>query len=208
MSWKSSAVGGFALLAAAFLLGGAPAQGLSLADLAAGGSLTSGNGVVYENFSVQIKGKLTRDLASYEVEATGQGFQVTGDSVAAGRGRRAGRGSIQIRYDASTDHPDGLQAGAFGILPGMTTVSQLSVKSTLFDGKQKLGKLDARLGGGFDELALGGLAGVHVKERIKLSGGFGGSAVGGGFTAVPEPSTLLLVAAGLAAGAALRRTRV
>lgn len=207
MSRTSSAARGFGILVVALLLGGTPAQGLSLADLAAGGSLTSGNGVVYENFSVQIKGKLTRDLASYEVAATGQGFLVSGDTVAAGRGRRAGRGSIQIRYDVSTDHPDGLLGGSFGIVPGMTA-GPVSVKSTLFDGKQKLGKLNARLGGAFDEIALGGLAGLHVKERIKLSGGFGGAAVGGGFTAVPEPSTLLLVAAGLAAGAALRRTRV
>jgi len=211
MSWKSGAGSGIGLLAATLLagsVGSVPAGALSLADLAEGGRIVAANGVVYENFEVQIKGKLTRNLESYEVFATGQGFAITGDEVTAGRGRKAGRGTIKLGFDVSTDHADGLQAGAFGVLPGMISARSLSVKGTLFDGNKKLGKLKGGLGEGFDEMALGGLSALHVKERIKLGGGFGGASIAGGFTAVPEPSSLVLVALGLSVGAALRRSRV
>jgi hypothetical protein len=211
MSWKSGAGRGVGVLAAALVAGGIgalPARGLSLADLAEGGRIVAANGVAYENFEIQIKGKLTRNLESYEVFATGQGFAITGDAVSAGRGRKAGRGTIQLSFDVSTNQAEGLQSGAFGVLPGMISVRALSVKSTLFDGNKKLGKLKGGLGDGFDELELDGLSALHVRERIKLGGGFGGASVAGGFTAVPEPSTLVLVALGLAGGAALRRSRV
>jgi hypothetical protein len=189
-------------------LGSAPAPALTLADLAEGGRIVSGNGVVYDGFEIRVKGKLSRDLERYEVVATGSGFAITGEGVAAGRGRKAGRGALRISYDVSTDKAEGLVGGAFGVLPGMTTARSLTVKSALYDGGHKLGKLLAHLGGDFGEIDLGGLASLSVRQRIGLSGGFGGSSVASGFTAVPEPSTSVLVALGLALGAALRRSRV
>lgn len=194
-----------ALLAA---LLASPAGALSLLDLVEGRTLSAGNGVRYENFAVTVKGKLTRDLERYEVVATGTGFAVTGNEVAAGGGRKAGTGSLQITFDASTYHADGLVGSLFGVLPGQVTAKRLSVRTTLLDGGKKLDKLTARLGGGLDEVELGGPAALQVRERIRLSGGFGGASVAGGFRAVPEPSTLVLVALGLAAGAALRDRQV
>jgi hypothetical protein len=186
----------------------APAGALSLLDLVEGRSLTAGNGVRYENFAVTVKGKLTRDLGQYEVVATGDGFAVTGDEVATGRGRRSGSGRLEIRYDVSTSHADGLLGTLLGILPGQITAKRLSVKTTLLDGEKKLAKLSSRLGDDLEELALDGLPTLRARERIRLGGGFGGASVASGFTAVPEPSTGVLVALGLAAAAALRVRRV
>ena len=195
-------------LALGLALIGSPAGALSLLDLVEGHSLTAGNGVHYENFAVVVKGKLTRDLERYEVVATGNGFALTGDEVTAGRGRRAGRGSLEITYDASTDHAEGLLGGLAGILPGQITAKRLSVRTTLLDGKKKLAKLSARLGQDLDEIELAGLASVTAREHIRIRGGFGGASVASGFTAVPEPSSLALVALGLAACATLRGRRV
>lgn len=216
MSWIHEAA-----RAAAFLIAllvavsvAAPADALTLLDLAEGDRIVSGNGVVYENFQVKVKGKLTRDLAGYEVIVMGQGFAVTGDEVTRGRGRRAGKGKIQLEFDVSS--AAGLESGAFGVLPGQVDPSGLSVTSTLFgEGKKpgkakKLGKLKAGLGDPFAEMELGGLAALHVRQKIKLGGGFGGASVGGGFAPVPvpEPSTFVLMGLGLAAVSALRRTRM
>jgi hypothetical protein len=212
MSGTCGAVRWLGVLAAAAWLGsgGAPAGALSLGDLAGGESFTTGNGVTFANFEIRVRGKLSRDLDDYRVVKTDDGFFVTGDVVGARRGPRAGRGRIQLRYDVATGDPSGLVEGVLGVQPG-DGHTLVSAKKKLFDDRGKLGKLSAdSVGGGIlDQLELGGVGSLHVRERIRLQSGFAGGAVNSGFTVVPEPGTgaLLGLGAALAAGAARRRAR-
>lgn len=202
MSWKRGAVWVTALVAGAFGASGAAA--LSLADLAGGGSFTAANGVSFAGFAVKVRGSLSRDLADYEVVPTEDGFYVTGGTATRGRARAA-RGRIQIRYDVGSGDPSGLLQGALAIQPGEERVS---AQGKLFDGRKRIAKLAAdSLGALYDSADLGGVAGLHVRERIRLDGGFVAGWVSSSFTAVPEPSTALLVGAGLAAAAASSRRR-
>lgn len=206
MSWRSRtwrALGALAISfpAAALLATGAAA--LSLADLASGGGFTSANGVSFTGFRVKVRGNLTRDLSQYEVVPTPDGFYLTGDEVPRRRGSVA-RGRLQIRYDVATDDPTGILQGALAIQPGEERVS---AKRRLFDGRRRIARLSAdSLGDLYDSVALAGLPGLRVRDRIKLDG-FVRGWVSSSFTAVPEPSTALLVAAGLAAVAALKQRR-
>jgi hypothetical protein len=191
-----------AVLALGLQSGGAAA--LTLADLSEGGSFTAANGVTFDNFTIKVKGKLSSDLSDYEVIQTEDGFAL-GGSVAAGRGRNAGKGRIKLGFDVSSDDPSGLQGGEIGIDPGDDLVK---VKKQLFDGSKRIAKLLASSAGPLSDLVdLDGASALHVKETIRLGGGFGGGSVMTSFEAVPEPSTVALLGLGLAATAALRRRR-
>ena len=192
-------------VAAGALAMGASASALTLADLVAGESVTAGNGVVYDAFTVKVKGGLSSDLADYTVLATPSGFRITGDVSDEARGRKAGKGKITLTYGVTTDDPAGLLGGELRVQSG-EQMALVSALKKIFDGKKRLGKLSVESGGSLlDELELAGLADLLVKERIRLGAGFSGGTVTTGFAAVPEPGTLALVGLGVAALGALRR---
>jgi hypothetical protein len=184
---------------------GASASALTLADLVAGASVTSTNGVVYDAFTVKIKGGLSQDLADYTVLATPTGFRITGDVSDEARGRKAGKGKITLTYGVTTSDPGGLLGGELRLQSG-EQMALVSALKKIYDGKKKLGKLEVDAGGTLlDSLELAGLADLRVKERIRLGAGFAGGTVTSGFAAVPEPGTLALFGFGIAALGALRR---
>ena len=192
-------------LAVGALAAGPSASALTLADLVAGTSVTAGNGVVYDDFQVKIKGGLSQDLEDYTVRATPSGFRITGDVSDEARGRKAGKGQITLTYGVTTSDPAGLLGGELRVLSG-EQMALVSALKKIFDGKKKLGKLTVDSAGSLlDELELAGLADLHVKERIRLGAGFSGGTVSSGFTAVPEPGTFALFGLGVAALGALRR---
>jgi hypothetical protein len=192
-------------LAAGVMVTGSSASALSLADLVAGGSVTAGNGVVYDGFTVKIKGGLSRTLSDYQVVATATGFTISGDVTDESRGRKAGKGKIKLTYGVTTNDPGGLLGGELGVQPGNQPALVAALKK-IYDGKKKLGKLEVNAGGShLDEVALAGLVDLNVRERIRLGAGFSGGTVTSGFSAVPEPGTFALVGLGLTAVAALRR---
>jgi hypothetical protein len=89
-----------ALAAAALLAAfGTPAQALTLADLAVGGSFSSLDGrITFSNFDVTVTGSLSTDLDDYAVAALGDGFRIVG-AIAAADGNV---GSIQLSFEAET----------------------------------------------------------------------------------------------------------
>jgi hypothetical protein len=194
-----------ALAAGVWVTAAKGASALSLADLVGGASVTAGNGVVYDGFTVKIKGGLSKALADYQVVATSTGFTISGDVSDESRGRKAGKGKITLTYDVTTSDPGGLLGGDLGVAPGNEDALVAALKK-IFDGKKKLGTLEVKSGGTLlDDLELAGLADLRVKERIRLGAGFAGGTVTSGFAAVPEPGTFALVGLGLSAVAALRR---
>jgi hypothetical protein len=178
---------------------------LSLADLdGTGASFTAGNGAVFSEFSVKIKGKgLSRDLSLYEVVPTADGFELLGDF---NDGRKGGK--IILRYDVAGPHLVGALL-ALGL--DSDAKGRLKVKEKLFD-EQRIGKLrvssrNGKLADGADfEL----LTSLGVKEKIRIRGDHflngSGASIGHSFIAsTPEPSAALLLGAGLVALVAGRR---
>ena len=197
--------GFFALALAIGAFTGASASALTLADLVAGGSVTAGNGVVYDGFAVKIKGGLSQDLGDYTVLATPSGFRITGDVSDEARGKKAGKGKITLSYGVGTGDPGGLLGGELRVQSG-EAMALVSATKKVFDGKKKLGKLEVSSTGELlDAIALAGLDDLRVKELIRLGAGFSGGTVSSGFAAVPEPGTFALFGLGVAALAALRR---
>lgn len=196
-------IGVGALALAAFAIMATGASALSLADLVAGETLATSNGLTFSNFAVKVKGGLTKSLDDYAVVETSNGFQIYGD-VARGAGGNAGRGKIKLSYDVAGGR-SALVAGMLGVQPGGGDV-RVSALKKLYDGKKKLGTLEvSSLGALRDELELSGVTNLRVRERIRLKDGFGGGHVSSSFATVPEPSTFALLGLGLASVAARRR---
>lgn len=206
-----------------FGLSGA-AQALTLADLQAGGTVTSGNGITFSNFDITVSGSLNPDLSSYNVIALDDGFRIAGPmGVADGNS-----GDLLLFFDAEVDAgflitgstlafngafdgdaPPGFLAGVVEQVYGPDSfgpedlLAQLSVAATS-GGLLKV----------FDSATYEGQEKISLSKDILVQtyGGEQGSAaqisfVDQRFTVVPEPGTLLLGGLGLMGLAALGRKR-
>ena len=214
-----------ACVAVGFAVAGA-ASALTLEDLTVpGASFDAGNGVTYESFEVKIKGKgLSADLSDYEVVSTADGFKLMGDFNETGKGGKirleyAVTGPLLVGASLAIDVGSGSPLSASRITgtpaarvaaKGKGGRSQLKVTSQLFAPK-KLDKLSVPLknGGTSDAAVFDALTSLKVKEGINVKGesffNGNGSAVSHSFAvSVPEPTTALMLAAGLAGLAVVR----
>jgi hypothetical protein len=189
--------------------GGASAQ--TLQDLTAPGASFSAGGVTYDNFDVKIKGKgLSRDLTEYYIVPTGDGFALEGEfSEMSSKGKAKG-GKIKLTYDATGI--DLLGAG-LAIDGGSGSDGKLKVKEKLSNGKKiDTLKVSFKKSDTSDSTVLNSLPALSVKETIRIKGDYfldgSDSSVTHSFTSpVPEPTTGLMLALGLAGLAAKRRSR-
>jgi hypothetical protein len=182
---------------------------LSLADLATpGASFSAGNGIRYSNFIVKIQGKgLSHDLRDYEVVPAAEGFLLLGDV----NGRRKG-GRISLRYGVTGSR---LFRAGVAIDAGQASHGKLAVTERLFD-VDRIDMLQAwtRDGKTSDFATFDALLALQVREKITIKGDYALARSGGAVThsfharsSTPEPTTALMLAAGLAALAATRRSR-
>jgi hypothetical protein len=199
-----------ACLAVGLALGGAAnAETKTLAELLyPGASFDAENGATYSNFDVKIKGKgLSKDPSEYYVVPTSDGFALTGEFSETKKG-----GKLKMKYTVSG--PAGLEGASLFVGPGIGTEGKLKVKEKLH-GSKKIDKLMASLknGGTSDSAVFGARSYLNVNETIKIKGDYfrdgSDSSVDHSFSTVPEPTTALMLAAGLAglAAAGGRRSR-
>jgi hypothetical protein len=182
---------------------------LSLADLATpGASFSAGNGIRYSNFIVKIQGRgLSHDLRDYEVVPAAEGFLLLGDVS----GRRKG-GRINLRYGVTGSR---LFRAGVAIDAGQASHGKLAVTERLFD-VDRIDMLQAwtRNGKTSDFATFDALLALQVREKITIKGDYSLARSGGAIThsfhansPTPEPTTGLMLAAGLAALAATRHSR-
>ena len=180
---------------------------LSLADLVVpGASFSAGNGTSYSDFIVKIRGKgLSDDLGDYEVLPAAEGFLLR---VEVG-GKPIG-GRIKLRYGVTG--PDLLRADV-AIDTGQANRARLAVTERLFDvDRIDMLKTWTRNGRASDSATFDALGALQVRERISIRGDHSPTGRGPSVThsfhvgsPTPEPTTALMLAAGLAALAAGRR---
>ena len=183
----------------------ASTNALSLADLVVpGASFSADNGATFSNFVVKIKGKgLSEDLGVYEIVPTADGFALVGDFSESRKG-----GKISLIYDVAGS---ALVSASLAVATDNGAEGLLKVKEKIFDDK-KIGKLrvSTRSGETSDDALFDGLAALQVKSKITIRGdhflgGSGASIDHSVIAAVPEPTTALMLAGGLAGLAAARR---
>lgn len=186
------------------------AGGLTLADLAAGESITTPEGVTFSGFVIKVKGRgISHDLTRFTVAVGPCGFQISGDASV---GRR-GDGRLVIQYLASAEEEAGqvlrgLAETSVSVFPGSDPRTMLKNKHRLFEGKKRFAVLFAKSMPGLDDLHLDldNLAVVRVKDTIRVWGEFhDGAQTTIRFCPVPEPGTAAFLGLGVAALAALRR---
>jgi len=187
----------------------ASANALSLADLVApGASFSAGNGTSYSGFVVKIQGKgRSDDLRDYQVVPTAEGFLLTSHVS----GKRKGS-SINLRY--AVTGPDLFRA-AVAVDAGQVRRGQLAVSEKLFQ-IDRIDTLQAwtREGKTVDSATFDTLVALQVREKISIRGdgslARSGASVNHSFEVIhptPEPTTALMLAAGLAGLAAARGRR-
>lgn len=197
----------------ACLLAPASAPALSLLDLDAGASFTSGDGDLMFSFeagSITLAGALSSDLSLYTVNVLGHGFRVTGPMAVAD----GGIGVLTLAYDVGTI------AGTLGTstLASLPSASGLGALAFLGQSASGLGDLvNAATGGGLSipnaTLTAQGDATSQVLTSLQLMALQPAQFAAVAFfeqtfgVAVPEPSTGVLLLAGLL-GLALIGNRV
>lgn len=190
-----------ALLACFLTPASAPA--LSLLDLDAGASFTSGDGDLMFSFepgSIMLAGALSTDLSVYTVDVLSHGFRVTGPMAVAD----GGVGVLTLAYDVGTI------AGtlATATLTSLPSASGLGALAFLGQSASGLGDLvNAATGGGLNiphaTLTAEGGATSQVLTSLQLMTLQPGQFAAVAFfeqtfgIAVPEPSTGLLLLSGL-----------
>ncbi len=187
----------------ACLLTPASAPALSLLNLNAGASFTSGDGNLMFSFepgSIMLAGALSSDLSVYTVDVLSQGFRVTGPMAVAD----GGVGVLTLAYDVGT------VAGtlATATLTSMPSASGLGALAFLGQSASGLGDLvNVATGGGLNipaaTLTAAGGSSSQVLTSLQLLTLGAGQFAGATFfeqtfgIAVPEPSTGLLLLSGL-----------
>lgn len=193
------------------------AQALTLADLAAGGSLTSGNGLLlFDDFDFVVSGALSTDLSNYSVVALDDGFRIAGPIGVA----ENGVGDLLLEYSVSTTGEGTQISGASLLFNGaasgegsLASVSEdfFGRPSPVFIGDLLVGVTGGGISDKTDELGLEPTVELRVLKDILVIGGEQGfatiSAVDQRFATVPEPGTALLLGLGLAGLAFAGRRR-
>ncbi len=203
-----------ALLALALTVGGASgAQALSLLDLDAGAAFASGDGSLQFEFdpgSITLAGALPLDLSAYTVDVLAQGFRITGPlAVADGA---AGFLFLDYEVEAMAGEIVGASLSSQSVALGAFA---LALVAEDVDGIGSL--VNGRTGGGLDipsDSAAGpGVASAGVQTAVTLvTAGLGQLAAITSLeqtfaVSVPEPSTGLLMLAGILGLAAMGTQR-
>ena len=212
----------FGILILMLSLGARPAQALSLADLAAGASFTSEDGLLlFDDFVITPTGSVTvAHLALLQINLNNAGgFDISGFDIVGPISAADGEiGDLNIVFSVTSEVPItgatlAFNGGAFGI-------GSVASVTEVFTGFPSVALLVAITGGGTviteDSARLGeGIFSLRVNKDILvdstlLGGGTGGlasiSSVSQQFAlAIPEPSALILL--GLGFGALVLRRR-
>jgi len=184
----------------------ATSSALSLADLVVpGASFDAGNGTTFSEFAVRIKGRgLSRTLSDYLIVPTADGFELGGEFNNDPKG-----GKIKLTYRVT-----GLDlSGAAIEMPVNSGLEgYVSIKETVLGpGKNRRLIISTKRGLTSDEVMFEALSTFAMRSKIRIRGDYfqnGSNAViDNSVTAVPEPTTALMLAAGLGGLAAAGRKR-
>ena len=203
------------LLSGVLLLLASPGRSLTLDTLVSGGSFSTGNGLFFHDFSVQITGDLAGVLTASDLSILplADGFRMDGP-ISAADGEL---GEISLSYRVDAD-PQGLPISGASLLStvaasgvgAQATVDELLLAISSGDSIAYLSVFDT---GGlpgapdvFDQATFEPVFGIDVEkgilvDSVLLGGGGGGSAriplVEQRYQVVPEPTTLVLMSLGL-----------
>jgi hypothetical protein len=179
------------------------ASALTLADLSAGASFNAGP-LSFGHFVVTPTGSVDSNLADYQVQTLTDGFRILG-----GLGVFDGdQGSLHVAFDVTDSSPGGADGLAFqfdGAASGKGSGAMVT-ESVSDTSNNHVASASVFASGGAQLSNTAGFGGAqsdfHVEEgvilkSVGLASAAGASSIDDQFTAMPEPGTLLLLAAGM-----------